>query len=190
MHDDEDDAMTPETIRAAQALRADVLPTEAWSEAVVQRAMSARRARGWFRVGAGMLAAAGVAFAAGLLVGGRDTPRAATAVAARDSGNVPVQTVAWSEAGADSGIARFVAVAPDAQSVEVVGDFNLWARGRTPLARMADGRTWSVQLPLGVGRHTYAFVIDGQLVRDRNAPASADDDFGVPSSVLLVQGRR
>jgi hypothetical protein len=49
-----------------------------------------------------------------------------------------------------------------------------------------DGRTWEVQLPLAPGRHVYAFVVDGEVVADPAAPRAADEDFGVPNSVVLV----
>jgi hypothetical protein len=84
---------------------------------------------------------------------------------------------------------RFVLVAPTASTVAIVGDFNGWSPTATPMRRTAVG-LWSIDIPLAVGRHTYAFVVDGGLVPDPNALDSADDDFGVPSSVVLVSENR
>lgn len=86
---------------------------------------------------------------------------------------------------ADVGV-RFAVVAPSAARVSLVGDFNEWDPTATPLLRSRDGSTWSILLPLGAGRHTYAFVIDGEIVADPVAPSALDDDFGTPSSFVLV----
>ena len=80
---------------------------------------------------------------------------------------------------------RFVLVAPSASRVAIVGDFNGWIPTATPMRRSGAG-LWSVDLPLAAGRHAYSFVVDGVLVADPNALDSADDDYGVPSSVVLV----
>ncbi|HET7550746.1 MAG TPA: isoamylase early set domain-containing protein [Gemmatimonadaceae bacterium] len=80
----------------------------------------------------------------------------------------------------------FSIAAPGADRVSLVGDFNQWHAGVTPLRPMADGRTWAVQLALPPGRHVYAFVVDGKIVPDPNAPRAADDDFGVPNSVAII----
>ena len=87
-------------------------------------------------------------------------------------------------------IVQFVLVAPDARSVALVGDFNDWQEGTTPLRAAAEGRVWSVEVPLTAGRHRYAFVVNGEeWVPDPTAPRAAGDDFGVPSSVVTVAGR-
>lgn len=44
---------------------------------------------------------------------------------------------------------------------------------------------WSVTLPLSVGRHVYAYVVDGNWLTDPSAPV-ADDGFGQRNSVKLV----
>lgn len=84
---------------------------------------------------------------------------------------------------------RFVFVAPNASTVTIVGDFNAWSPAATPMRRSPDG-LWSINLELPSGRHTYGFVVDGVLRADPDALGSADDDFGVPSSVVLVADRR
>lgn len=83
---------------------------------------------------------------------------------------------------------QFVLVAPDARSVSLVGNFNAWSVGATPLVRRGD--VWTVELALEPGRHVYSFVIDErEWVADASAPRAADDDFGRPSSVLIVEER-
>ncbi len=73
----------------------------------------------------------------------------------------------------------------EATKVSLAGDFNGWNPTATPMRRTAAG-VWSIDLPLSPGRHAYAFMVDGVLVADPDALDSADDDFGVPSSVVLV----
>ncbi len=83
---------------------------------------------------------------------------------------------------------QFVVVAPGAESVSLVGDFNDWDARLTPMRAARDGRLWTVTLPLTSGRHRYAFLVDGtRWLADPSAPR-AQDDFGAPSSVVTVGG--
>ena len=95
---------------------------------------------------------------------------------------------ARSTSGADRSMVRFLFVAPYASRVSLVGDFNGWNPSSMPMSRSGDGRAWMVDVPLAVGRHVYAFIVDGDLAPDPAAPRAGDDDFGVPSSVVLVGG--
>ncbi len=80
---------------------------------------------------------------------------------------------------------QFVLVAPSARRVAVVGDFNDWDSGAAPLT--SSGGVWSRQLDVPLGRHDYAFVVDGERwVRDPNAPQAPADEFGSGYSVLVV----
>ena len=83
-------------------------------------------------------------------------------------------------------LVRFVFVEPRASKVEVVGDFNAWARGATELQRTGAPGVWEVSVPLSPGRHEYAFIINGsRWVADPLAVKSSDD-FGTESSVIRV----
>ncbi len=90
---------------------------------------------------------------------------------------------------APQSMVRFDLVAPSAVRVSIVGDFNGWNAEALPMRRSGDGRTWQLDVKLPPGRYTYGFVVDGRLVRDPSAPESGSDDFGVPSSVVLVSHR-
>jgi hypothetical protein len=89
-------------------------------------------------------------------------------------------------------VTRFVLVAPGAKQVSLVGDFNDWDRGATPLLQAASGGqggVWTVELPLQAGRYEYAFLVDGhRWTADPAAPPAVGDDFGRPSSVVTVRG--
>jgi hypothetical protein len=83
---------------------------------------------------------------------------------------------------------QFVVVAPGAESVSLVGDFNDWDARLTPMRADRDGRLWTVTVPLAAGRHRYAFLVNGvRWLADPSAPR-APDDFGAPSSVVTVGG--
>ena len=84
-------------------------------------------------------------------------------------------------------IVKFVFFAPRAQKVSLVGDFNDWDVGKTPMIRSARGGVWSVAVPLSSGRHVYAFVVDGSSwSADPSAPFAPDDGFGHSNSVKIV----
>ena len=88
-------------------------------------------------------------------------------------------------------ITRFMLVAPGAKQVALVGDFNDWDHGATPLVRVASqgssNGVWTIELPLTAGRHSYAFLVDGQRwVADPARPRVIGDDFGRPSSAVTV----
>jgi hypothetical protein len=97
---------------------------------------------------------------------------------------------AGSLAATDSAhLVQFVFVAPTAQRVSLVGDFNNWEMGATPLAAGPSRSVWTVRVRLPNGRHRYAFVVDDSTwAADPSAPPAAGDDFGVPSSVVTVTG--
>ncbi|MEO6525483.1 MAG: hypothetical protein ABIP93_02550, partial [Gemmatimonadaceae bacterium] len=84
---------------------------------------------------------------------------------------------------------QFVLVAPTAQSVAVVGDFNNWGLNNSALAAENHNGVWSVSASVKAGVHRYAFLVNGkQYVADPTAPRSSGDDFGMPSSALVVEG--
>lgn len=73
---------------------------------------------------------------------------------------------------------------PQAKTVAVVGTFNNWDTGKTPMQK--DGGNWKARIPLGPGRYEYRFVADGQWLSDPNAKESVGNDFGSTNSVLVV----
>jgi hypothetical protein len=128
---------------------------------------------------AGLALAAGVA--AVIAVSG-------IAIGSRMSSVAPVAASARATTGRDTvQIVRFVFVDANARQVELVGDFNEWAKGTTRLSRSAAPGVWTVSVPLSPGRHEYAFIINGsRWVADPFA-AKSSDDFGTESSVIRVE---
>lgn len=82
---------------------------------------------------------------------------------------------------------QFVLVAPDAKTVQVVGDFNGWDPSHAAYHAENHGGVWSLTTPIPPGHHRYGFLVDDSLwVPDPAAPRVADEDFGYPNSALVV----
>jgi hypothetical protein len=130
----------------------------------------------------GLAAAAGIAVVASvgtLQIIGHDRSAADTRIAAASAAPVALapETVH---------VVRFMLVEPRARRVALVGDFNGWSSDVTPLAASDAGGIWTVSIPLPLGRHEYAFVVDGtRWTADPYAPA-VRDDFATESSVVTV----
>lgn len=84
---------------------------------------------------------------------------------------------------------HFAFSAPEARHVALVGDFDGWNPRGLPMRRAPDGRTWYVDVRLAPGRHVFAFSVDGGLRVDPAAPRAMEDDFGTPTSVVVVTSR-
>lgn len=177
--------------RMAAPLRAPVTLDEEF-EGRVMRAVrrsaaseGAPRARRWWQRSytVELTPISGLAVAASLAVvavlGGVTARRAAGSVAAvTAAAATPRQDTVY--------VVRFTFVHPDAQRVSLVGDFNGWTPGATPLAGQGVDGVWSASVPIAAGRHEYAFIVDGRRwVADPYA-ATVHDEFGTSSSVVQV----
>ena len=81
---------------------------------------------------------------------------------------------------------HFEVRAPSAHRVSLVGDFNAWNASALPMRRSTSGAAWGIDVHLPVGRHAFAYAVDGRLIIDSTAALAVDDNFGVPSSVVVV----
>ena len=98
----------------------------------------------------------------------------------------PVQ--AYPELGKPSGI-TFRFHAPEATSVEVIGDFNAWRSGSNSLRGPDQQGMWQVvvAIPFGMRRSEYTYLVNGQRrVLDTTQPAISDD-FGGKNNIWLSQ---
>lgn len=74
-----------------------------------------------------------------------------------------------------------------ATRVTVAGTFNNWNKDAQPM-RSADGRTWTVTVPLAPGKHLYKFVVnDSTWLTDPKAVRQEDDGNGNTNSVVVVK---
>lgn len=83
---------------------------------------------------------------------------------------------------------RFTYLAPMASSVYVVGSFNGWVKGATPMRR--DGQTgiWLAEVPVRPGEHTFMYLIDGnEWVVPPMAEDFVTDGFGQTNGVVIVR---
>jgi len=83
-------------------------------------------------------------------------------------------------------VVRFSIRAPAAARVSLVGDFDRWDPAAMPMRRDGNGETWMLDVHLPPGRHVFAYSVDGNLETDPMAARAVEDDFGVPSSVIVV----
>lgn len=80
---------------------------------------------------------------------------------------------------------HFSARIQGARTVSVVGDFNDWTAGVTPLGQLPNSTVWEAWVPVEPGRYRYAFIIDGkQHYIEPGRPLDTQDGRGV--SVLFV----
>lgn len=169
-----DDRLDPVLERAVQSLRREEPVSSAWRAELLARVEPARHAR----MRLFTLTPIGIAAALALFVGLRHVR----------SENVNDRATAPALGAAVSAI-RFAFAAPSAHRVSLVGDFNRWNPSAVPMRRSPDGRTWIADVSLAPGRHVFAFAVDGGLRVDPAAPRAVEDDFGVPSSVIVVPQR-
>ncbi|GAB6056951.1 glycogen-binding domain-containing protein [Desulfonatronum parangueonense] len=84
----------------------------------------------------------------------------------------------------------FMVQAEDARNVSLVGSFNNW-REQGYEMRPVDNLEgfWAISVPLELGQHEYAFLVNGErIMDDPQALLSMDDDFGNRNSVIIVEG--
>jgi hypothetical protein len=187
-----------ETLRAAPG----AAPDQRAVAQLLSKVWAAPRPSRWRRLldawrmpalsGVGALAVTGVALAIGFVSRGSLTPDVvapeATVAAASET---PVVLAANPAGNAEIAAVptQFVFDDRTARRVSVVGEFNGWTPGKTPLTRLESG-LWTVTVPLAPGRHVYAFVLDDTLVKaDPRAPKVRDADYGREGSVVMVFAR-
>jgi 1,4-alpha-glucan branching enzyme len=71
----------------------------------------------------------------------------------------------------------FAFSAPDATSVQLVGDFTQWQERPVSLQKGMDG-VWRTTVELSPGAHHYRFLVDGQWRDDPECILRAPNPFG------------
>jgi 1,4-alpha-glucan branching enzyme len=80
---------------------------------------------------------------------------------------------------------RFEVDIPKARSISVVGTFNDWTPGATPMVFIG-GTRWFKDLFLVPGRYEYRFVVDGKWVDPPKAKAYVPNPHGGRNAVVEV----
>lgn len=78
----------------------------------------------------------------------------------------------------------FLFFRPQAQDVQVVGDFNEWSVGETPMVRTSDGY-WQTCIKLPPGDFKFRYCADGDWFTDYAAFGLEYGRFG-PDSIIHV----
>jgi 1,4-alpha-glucan branching enzyme len=78
---------------------------------------------------------------------------------------------------------NFFCAAPNAQTVELAGDFNHWQP--FPMQRSLDG-WWMASVELTHGHHQYRFLVDGRPMLDPRATGIVRDEQGERASLVAV----
>lgn len=81
------------------------------------------------------------------------------------------------KSGASSRTQTFSFRAPEAVSVQLVGDFTQWQENPINLQKGPDG-IWRKTVPLSSGTHHYRFLVDGQWRDDPECTVRVPNPFG------------
>lgn len=79
----------------------------------------------------------------------------------------------------------FAFKAPDAMSVQLVGDFTHWEKSPISLKKEAGG-VWTTAVGLAPGTYHYRFLVDGQWRDDPECTLRVPNPFGGSNSVRKV----
>lgn len=80
---------------------------------------------------------------------------------------------------------NFFCLAPGAQQVMLVGDFNDWRPMANPMQRMNEGY-WLASMELPHGHHQYLFLVDGEPALDPKASGRTRNERNEPVSLIAV----
>jgi len=80
---------------------------------------------------------------------------------------------------------NFFCNSPNAQGVQLVGDFNHWNPTTHPMEQREDG-WWFLQVLLTHGHHQYRFLVDGEPMLDPRATGVTRNELGEEVSLVAV----
>jgi 1,4-alpha-glucan branching enzyme len=79
----------------------------------------------------------------------------------------------------------FAFIAPDATSVQLVGDFTRWTEYPISLLKNRNG-VWETRVDLPKGTHHYRFLVDGEWRDDPESDLRVPNPFGTQNSVAQI----
>jgi 1,4-alpha-glucan branching enzyme len=79
----------------------------------------------------------------------------------------------------------FAISAPEAQTVELVGNFTQWEQNPIALKKSKDG-TWKAAITLEPGTYEYRFKVDGQWRNDPDCPRRTTNPYGEENCIREV----
>jgi chromosome partitioning protein len=83
---------------------------------------------------------------------------------------------------------RFICRMPEAQRVQVAGDFNQWKplNGDADMAPASEPGVWQKDVRLSPGRYAYRLIIDGRWISDPANPYVETNPYGELNSVVEI----
>ena len=87
----------------------------------------------------------------------------------------------------NQGQVEFMALYPQAHSVQLAGDFNNWQPEHSPLDLADHQGRWKVSLPLPAGRYHYRYVVDGRWQQDPYNENTELNPYGELNSIVEVK---
>jgi len=81
---------------------------------------------------------------------------------------------------------QFEFLAPEAQEVNLAGDFNNWDSSASPMKKDKKGM-WKTTLSLKPWRYEYRFLIDGNWENDPSCCDCVPNEFGSQNCVRIVE---
>jgi 1,4-alpha-glucan branching enzyme len=81
---------------------------------------------------------------------------------------------------------QFEFLAPNAQEVYLVGNFNDWDVGANRMKKDKNG-VWKATLLLKPGRYEYRFLVDGNWENDPGCSCCVPNEFGSENCVRVVE---
>ena len=84
-------------------------------------------------------------------------------------------------------VQEFFCSAPEANSVQLVGDFTHWQSKPINLVKQADG-VWKTSVALAAGTYHYRFLVDGTWCDDPQCTLRIPSIFGSHNMVREVSG--
>ena len=85
-------------------------------------------------------------------------------------------------------VQEFFCSAPEANSVQLVGDFTHWQSKAINLVKQASG-VWKTSVALAAGTYHYRFLVDGQWCDDPQCTLRIPNIFGTHNMVREVSNR-
>ena len=79
----------------------------------------------------------------------------------------------------------FSFMAPEAQTVQLAGDFTDWELAPVSLKKLKGG-LWKTTVTLEPGSHQYRFLVDGQWRDDPTCDARVPNPFGAENCVRQI----
>ena len=81
----------------------------------------------------------------------------------------------------------FVTFCPDANTVQIAGEFNNWQPDKNPMKKIGNEGLWQLKLRLSPGTYRYRLVIDGNWQQDPFNTQVEPNPYGQFNSVVTVK---